>query len=153
MPEFWISRVTQGLPIFVNLTGFWIYTRTQLRKGSKYSRIPNMPDFCICKHYTRFRICLNMSEYGWIMPEKTVLNFLTAAGFCICLVKVSQGFEYASGSEYVRARNMTMLWICKGYKGWGIRLNKPEYALTIPQYAWICLHSAEYLWIYLDIPE
>ena len=153
MPGFWISRVTQGLPIFVNLTGFWKCTRTQLRKGSEYYRIPNLLDFCICKRCTRLWICLNMSEYGWIMPGKTVLNVLTMAGFCICLVKVPQSFEYASGCEYVRARNMTMLWIYKGYKGWWICLNMPKYALKISQYAWVCLNNAEYPWICLNIPE
>ena len=40
---FWIFRVTQGLPIFVNMTRFWIGVRMQLWKGSEYYRIPNMP--------------------------------------------------------------------------------------------------------------
>ena len=51
-----------GLPIFVNMTGFWICVGTQLWKGSEYSMIPNIPGFLICKGYTRFWICPNMAE-------------------------------------------------------------------------------------------
>ena len=61
-PGFWISRVTQGLPIFLNMARFWICVGMQLWKSSEYSRIPNMLGFCICKRYTRFWICLNMTE-------------------------------------------------------------------------------------------
>ena len=57
------SRVTQGSPIFVNITAFWVCVGIQLRKGSEYFRIPNMPGFCICKCFTKFWICLNMVEY------------------------------------------------------------------------------------------
>ena len=62
MSGFWISRVTQGLPIFVNMTGFLTYIKMQLWKGCKYSKILNMPCFCICKCYTTFWICLIMAE-------------------------------------------------------------------------------------------
>ena len=37
--EFWISRITQGLSIFINMTGFWKCVWMQLWKGSKFSRI------------------------------------------------------------------------------------------------------------------
>ena len=66
------------------------------------------------------------------------------AEFWICLVKVSQGFEYASGSKHVVARNMARLWIRKGYTGWWICLNKPEYAsimLKMLEYASISLNT------------
>ena len=65
----------QGLPIFVNMTGFWICTGIQLRNGSEYSRIMAMPGFYICKCCTMFWICLNNAwincssydsvEYAW----------------------------------------------------------------------------------------
>ena len=70
-------------------------------------------------------------------------------GFWICLVSFT-GFWYASGSKYARAQNMARLWICEGYTGWWIYLNKPEYALIMPQYAWICLNNAEFVCIYLN---
>ena len=37
MPGFWISWVIQSLPIFVNMTGFWICVGMQLWKGPEYS--------------------------------------------------------------------------------------------------------------------
>ena len=48
MPGLWISRVTQGLPIFVNMTVFWIDEGMELWEGSEYSKIPNVRGFCIC---------------------------------------------------------------------------------------------------------
>ena len=65
----------------------------------------------------------------------------------------SKDFEYCSDSKYVRTQNMARMWIWEGHTGWWICLNKPEYALTMPQYSWICLDNAEYAWIYLNIPE
>ena len=35
MPGFWISRVIRGLPILVNMTGFWVSIGMQLWKGSQ----------------------------------------------------------------------------------------------------------------------
>ena len=64
-----------------------------------------------------------------------------------------QVFEYAFSSKYARAWNKSRLWICEGCKGCLIYLNKPEYALIMPQYAWICFNDAEYAWICLHIPE
>ena len=62
--------------------------RMQLWKNFEYSRIPSMPlpDFCVCKHCTKFRICLNNvlwqgSEYAWstfqrVLNKPLVLNML-----------------------------------------------------------------------------
>ena len=65
------------------------------------------------------------------------------AGFWICLIKVSQGFEYASGSRSAR--------ICYGIlqSFQYVRVTQGvKYALIMPQYAWICLNNAEYAtWI------
>ena len=49
MPGFWISRVTQGLPNFVNIEGLRICIGMQLWTGSEYSRIPNMLGSCTWK--------------------------------------------------------------------------------------------------------
>ena len=50
------------------------------------------------------------------------------------------------------AQNIAKLLICNGYTGCWICLNKPEYALIIPQYVWIYLNNAEheYDYIYLN---
>ena len=82
-----------GKDFFVNMKEVWIFVGIQLRKGSEYFRVPNMPDFCISKCYKRFW----MSEYGWMMPDyDRVLNvwskfhkFLNMPGLGIW-----QGFEY-----------------------------------------------------------
>ena len=115
MLGFWISRVTQGLPIFVNMTGFWVYMGMQLLKGSEYSRIPNKPGFCLCKRYTRLWISLNMDEqclnklfwlwqgfeyarlkFHWDLNKPPILN--------MPVLRIWQGCEYKSvtqGAEYV----------------------------------------------------
>ena len=67
---------------------FWIF------QDPKYTRF---------LHMQGLQKVLNMAEYNWIMSEWTVL---TTAQFWICLVKVSQGFEYASGSKYATAQNI-----------------------------------------------
>ena len=41
-------------------------------------------------------------------------------------------------------QRFTGLWICEGYTGCWICPSKPEYALVMSQYAWICLDNAEY---------
>ena len=53
------------------------------------------------------------------------------AGFCICLIKVSQGFEYASGFNYATAQNMERLY-ARATQG----------SLIIPQYVLVCLNNA-----------
>ena len=75
------------------------------------------------------------------------------AGFWICLGEVSQGFKYDSGSKYGRAWNKARLWICKSYSGFWICLNKPEYALIVPQYVSILLDNAAYVCKFLNKPE
>ena len=110
----------------------------QLWKDSEYSSVLNIPGFCICKRYKRFWICLNMAE-------KCLYKLLTRAGFWICLVKYSQGFEYASGSRYARAQNIAMLWICESYTRSWICLDKPK-----SKYALKMLNMLEYTCIYLD---
>ena len=36
--------------------------RDAVMEWSEYSKILNMPGFCICKRYTTFSICLNMAK-------------------------------------------------------------------------------------------
>ena len=113
------------------MEGFWIF------QDSKYARFLQMQVL---------HKVLNMPEYGWIMSEETVL---IKTGIWICLVKVWQSFKCASSSKYARVQNMARLWICEGYTGSWICLNKPEYTsicinvLHNAEYAWKCLHTAE----------
>ena len=119
IPGFWISRVTQDLSIFVNMTRSWICVRMQLiwKSSSKFTRFLGMQ---------ALHKVLNLPEHGWIMSEETVLIM---AGYMPCQVKFSQDFEYASRSEYAKARKMIRLWICEGTN-----------------------MSAEYTWINLNMP-
>ena len=70
------------------MIGFWIYAGIPLWKGSEYSRIPSMAGFCICKHFTRL----------WIRQNRTEL--CPIAGFWICLVNVSQGFNHGVAASF-----------------------------------------------------
>ena len=86
-----------------------------------YSRIPNIPGYCICKRRARFWICLNMAKWCLnkfcrLLNMPPVLNMPRP--------RVWQDCEYAS-----------YIWC------W-IYLNKPEYAL-------IMLNMLEYASIYL----
>ena len=98
------------------MEGFWIF------QDSKYAKF---------LHMRELHKVLNMYEYGWVISE---FNALTMSGFWMCLIKVSQGFEYASGSRYTRARNMSALWICECYTGCWICLSKLECSVIMPQY-------------------
>ena len=73
----WLHRV-----YLLQMAGFWICISMQLWKGSKYSRI---------------------LAYTWFLHMQAFHNVLFMAEFWICLVKVSQGFEYASCCKYARA--------------------------------------------------
>ena len=54
-----------------------------------------------------------MSEYGWKIPQWTVMNI---AGLWIWFGIVSRGFEYACSSKYGRAWNKASLWIFKAHR-------------------------------------
>ena len=84
------------------MEGFWIFQKLNML-GSAYASI------------------IEGSESGWIIPEQTVLTI----ELWVSLVKVSWGFEYASGSTYPGALNMSRLWICEGYTGCWMCLYKP----------------------------
>ena len=61
MPGFWISRVTQGLPIFCKYNRVLNMLRDAIIEGFWIFHIPNMPGFCAYEGYTRFWIFLNMA--------------------------------------------------------------------------------------------
>ena len=125
------------------MTRCWICVGMQLRKRSEYSRIPSMQGFCVCKRCTKFGICLNMA------------NQCPMAGLWICLVKVWQVFKKVPDSKYAMAPNMARSWICEGYTGCWVCLNKPWVCLNnvsicvnMPWYS-ITLNMIEYIGIYL----
>ena len=132
----------------LNMPGFWIFVNFR-----KYDKILNMCQDAIMEGFwifkdseyaslllmQAFRKVLNMPEYGWIMTYGRVLNM--------------PGQFRASGSKYDSAQNMAKLLICEDYTGCWIYLNKPEYALIMSQYAWICLNNTEYDWICQHKPE
>ena len=78
MPGFWISRVTQGLAIFVNMTGFWICVGMQLQKGYEYASVTK--DFEYVWIWLN-NSWINSSDYGRVlnMPGQSF------TGFWICL--------------------------------------------------------------------
>ena len=90
--SFWISRLTQGLTIFVNMAGM------QLWKGSEYSRILNMRGFFI---YNKLFWLWLSYEHAWSKFHR-VLNMslvLNMPGLRIWpardYARVTQGYEYA----------------------------------------------------------
>ena len=134
----------------LNMSGFWVfqackYGRVLNFQGytgftyfCKYDRVLNVHGDAVMKwfwifqdlniyakflHMQALHRVLNMSGYGWIMPEET---FLIVEGFWICLVKVWQVYEFASVSKYARTWN-------KIVNMWGLYRvgNKPEYALIM----------------------
>ena len=120
--RFWIfqdcqyARVLnfQGYTAFtyiVNMTGFWICI------GCNYRKVVSIPGFLICQASV-YAMVMQWSEYVWINCSD--------CGFWICLIKVSQGFEFASYSKQARAQNM-------------------EKVTQGAEYAWISM--AEYIWV------
>ena len=93
-------------------------------------------------HMQAFYKVLTISEYDWVMPQ----TVLTETDFWICLVKISEGFEYGCSSKYARARNMARLWICECFTGCWICFNNASIS-------WIWLNKAEYAWICLHLPK
>ena len=82
-----------------------------------------MPRDAVMEVFWIFQDC----EYDRFL-HMYALTVIVMTGLWICLVKVSQGFKYASGSKYDRARNMEGC----------------EYGRVIK--------DAEYAWIRLNIP-
>ena len=91
----------QGFTYFGSKTVLWICVGMLLWKGSEYYRIPNMPGFCIWKHYTRFWIWLNntwvnCSDYGRDLniPAQIFTGFLNMLLFLNMVgLEVWQGCE------------------------------------------------------------
>ena len=75
---FWISTVIQGLPIFVNITGFSICIRMQSWK------VRNIPGFQTCQ-FSAYAIITQGSKYAEHGLNNTWIN-CCMSGLWICLV-------------------------------------------------------------------
>ena len=121
MPVLWMFHDCQYARVlnFEGYTGFTYfhkYDKVLNKCRNAIIKELNIPGFQISQifHMQALLKVLNIPEYGWIMPEWTSV---TMAEFCICLVKVWQGFEYNCGSQYPRIGNITRFWICEGNTG------------------------------------
>ena len=93
----------------------------QIWKVSEYSKIRNMPSFFICKHYSRFWICLIWPKNSWINKQFWLF---------------SQGFECSSSSNVPGLR---------------IRQTCEYARVTQRvEYAWIIQNMLECAYIYLN---
>ena len=115
---FRISSVTLSLPIFVNMTGFWICT------GHNNGRVLNIPGFWICQ-ISAYASITQGSKYDWIWLNNAWINWL---------FWLWQGSEYAC-SKFYRILNMSLIlnMLRLGiWQGW-------EYARITQgaEYAWI----------------
>ena len=63
----------QRVYYFLNYDKILNGRRDAIKEGSEYSRIQNMPSFCICESYTRSWICLSKPEYSLIMLQYVLI--------------------------------------------------------------------------------
>ena len=127
------------------MSQFWIFVNFL-----KYGRVLNIHWDAIWEEFWIFQD----SEYIRFLHMQVLHKALNMAELCsmakfsVCLVnRVFLRFCICQSSEYGKVMNMqvfTGCWIC---------LNKPEHALIISQYMWICLSNAEYDWLFRHIPE
>ena len=123
---------------FLNICKFsWIWQGSEYASGCNYVRVLNIPGFRVCQ-VSAHASAAQGSEYGWKMPYDRVLNM--------------PGQRFAVLNKLPVLTNMARLWICEGYTGCWICLNKPVFTLIMYQYTWIWLNKAEYDWIYRHIP-
>ena len=107
------------------MKGLWIGVWMQLCK------VLNIPGFHVCK-VSAYTSVTQGSEYAWILLNNAIW----------------QGFEYA-WSTFHRGLKKPLVLNMPGLRS----LSKPEYALIMSRYAWICLNNAEYDWICRHTPE
>ena len=144
MSGLWISRVKQCLPIFVNMTEFWMLS------GFNNGSVLNIPRFRICQVSAYARVTQG-SEYAWIWLNNVwikcfvygrVLNISgqSLTRFWMPSVPNMSGIGILRSCEYAR--------VTQGSENaW----RSCEYAITMSQHAWIRLNTAG--WIRLNIPE
>ena len=119
---------------FLNISKFsWIWQGSEYASGCNYVRVLNIPGFRVCQ-VSAHASAAQGSEYGWKMPYDRVLNM--------------PGQRFAVLNKLPVLTTMARLWICEGYTGCWICLNKPVFTLIMYQYTWIWLNKAEYDWIY-----
>ena len=95
-----------------------------------------------------------------MFPVVNIPGFSIAQDFSMSQVlnvpefRIYQSSEYASGFEYARILHIPEFWICQGYTGFRICLNKSWICLSMPDNVWICLgNMPEYVRICVNIPK
>ena len=80
---------------------------------------------------------------------------VNAPEFWICLwFWICQGFEYTRVLNVSLVLSMSRFWICKGYTGFGISLDSPEWFRNMPECAGICVNMPKTVWMafYVFVP-
>ena len=80
---------------------------------------------------------------------------LNASGFWIYLwFWICQDFEYTRVLNVFLVLSMSRFWICKGYTGFGISLDRPEWFRNMPECARICVNMPNTVWMafYVFVP-
>ena len=128
---FWISRVAQGIPVFINMTAFWICAGVELWKGSEYSRIR-------ISQISAYGSVIWGSEYAWIWLNNAWINCSDYSRALNAWYNFSRVFNMPS------VLNMPGVVIRQGWQY--VRVTKGfDYA-----YAWICVNNTEYVWMCLN---
>ena len=141
------------------MTGLWVYLRSWIYQGSKYTRDLYIPRFWICQGCQYIRV-LNMPWF-WICQGSEYTRNLNTPGFWMY-----QGSEYNrvlniprfwiyQGSKYVRVLSMRSFLMYQGSAYTGV-IQTFECSLISLDNSWICLIMSEYTrmlntnWPYCD---
>ena len=140
MSGFWIFQDCQYIK-FLNFQGYTSFTyfrkygNSEYASGRNYGRVLNIPGFRIC-YISAYVSVTQGYEYAWIWQNNGWSNCYDRfdySRFWICLVKVSQGFEYTSDSNYRRTDSEY---------GKVVNMQGLERIVNMPKWAWICLDNA-----------
>ena len=66
---------------------------------------------------------------------------------------IYQGSKYASGFKYARILNTSEYWICQCYTGFRMCLNISWLCLIMSECAWLCRKMLEYAEICVNMPK
>ena len=109
-----------------------------------YGRVLNIPKFEQAR-FLRMQARHKVLKYAWISLSKALWQDSEYAWSEFHTVLTKPPFlNKARLRIWLSICSWKRLWICEECLGYWTYLNKPEYALIITQYAWICLNNAEY---------
>ena len=132
MPGFWISRVIQGWPIFVNISGSWVFQDCYYTQASEF---PGLHKFAYFRKYDGSKyVSAWIKEGFWIFQKSEYVRFLhmQALKFWISLKKLFWLWQHHEfdWSKFHRVLNMLLV------------LNMPEPRICQSPNAWISLNMA-----------